>query len=387
MRNLIGFVLLVLFAACSAQEPILPTPASATQGAVSATEIPVVAATTVPPQSATPVPTLAPRSTSVPPPSVLPPITIVPAATRGPNARAPGPGPVCNRAADVPTVAAGELGSPDNPIVIGLVTYGDAETTAEAGAELADCLGKITGLTFAVVTGASARETVEHLASGQAQLGFLDVLAIMYGQEKYGFETGLVILRTEDDGLQPYARRDFFANKAAGIETMADVAGKTFCFGEPDHLLNTTLPRILMAAHGVDPDTGLAARVQQRFADSIAMAVYRGECDAGSGYREILTFPGEALQTYPDLGDKVETFYVSDPIPNDGVQFARGVNEPIKAATTAALLKMAADNPGKHRPLVTLYKIEGFERVGNEFYAEFGELVKRAGVDLATLVR
>ncbi|HET7375345.1 MAG TPA: hypothetical protein VFK30_01480, partial [Anaerolineae bacterium] len=78
------------------------------------------------------------------------------AAAPAPTAAAPAPTaipPVCNKLDGMPTAAAGTLGAPDKPIVITFVPSGDVGTITKAGTAIADCLSKITGLTFNIQTG------------------------------------------------------------------------------------------------------------------------------------------------------------------------------------------------------------------------------------------
>ncbi len=50
---------------------------------------------------------------------------------------------VCNKLADVPTVAAGEWGSPEKPLVITFVPSGDTGKITKAGTAIAESLGHI----------------------------------------------------------------------------------------------------------------------------------------------------------------------------------------------------------------------------------------------------
>lgn len=393
MRLLIYLCLLLILTACSVPPQELPAPTQvspATGATTPQTAIPGVALTSAPTMAQTHAATTAPTMTPTSPPSAAPTFAVTASATSAAT-RAPmsmRSAPVCTKMPAATTPAAGQLGSLQKPIVIALEVYGDAERTAVAGAELADCLSKITGLSYKVQVGATAATSLQALGAGHAQIAFLDTLSIIHGQAKYGFDTGLVILRTYQDQLAPFSQRQFIANTASGVRTLSDLHGKTFCFGEPNSPYGTGIPRIVLAANGINPDKDLRAIKYAGFAENIASAVYKGDCDAGTTYVDVLTFPGAALdKTFPDLHEKVQVFYVTDKIPNDGVQYVKNLDPKIKQATTEALLAMAADNPGKQPPLVHLYKIEGFMKADNQFYKEFANLVKKAGINPVSLVR
>jgi phosphonate transport system substrate-binding protein len=206
-------------------------------------------------------------------------------------------------------VPSGQLGSPANPIVIVFEPYIDQSRTVNAARMVGDCLSKATGLAYRTEVAASPYAAVEALGARRAHVGFLDIPAIVQGRAKYAFDTGLISLRTEKDHLMPTYQRQFIARKASGIHTIADLRGKTFCFGEPQSSFGAIVPRIVLAANGIDPAKDLRATRFAGYADQIARAVYSGECDAGTTFVDVLTDPATALtRILPDILDKVGVF-------------------------------------------------------------------------------
>jgi len=115
--------------------------------------------------------------------------------------------------------------------------------------------------------------------------------------------------------------------------------------------------------------------------------VYKGDCDAGVTYIDVLTDAAANLkEKYPDIAEKVVAFAVTDKIPSDGVQFVKTLDPQIQAAVTEGLLAMAKD-PGGNATLRGLYTIDGFQKIDATFYDEFAAVLKKAGVDPATLVK
>ncbi|HZQ05027.1 MAG TPA: PhnD/SsuA/transferrin family substrate-binding protein [Anaerolineae bacterium] len=384
MRRWIYLYLPVILSACSVLSqvpptatPVLPIAQAALPNTATRELTPTLGPTIVPTRVTAAMATAA---------SFTP--VLSPASTAISAARSTTSSPVCTKIPIAATPAAGELGSRQKPIVIALEVYEDAERTTVAAAQLADCLSRITGLSYTALVRPSASTVLEALGTGQAQVAFLDPLAILYGQAKYGLDTGLVILRSYQDQLAPFSQREFIARTASGVRSLTDLRGKTFCFGAPNSLSGTSFPWIVLAANGINPKQDLKAIKYVGFAEQIATAIYRGECDAGSTYVDVLTFPGAGLaKTFPDIHDQVQVFYLTDQLPNDGVQYVRTLDSKIKQATSEALLAMAADNPGKQPPLAYLYKIEGFMKANNQFYQEFAALIEKAGIHPADLIQ
>ena len=297
-----------------------------------------------------------------------------------------------------PVVKAGDLGSPDNPITITFVPSGDSGKITKAGTAIADCLNKITGLSFKIEVGTSFGASIEAMGAGKAQVGFLNTFSVLLAEEKYQIVPALAVLRNyasidiDPDfalkgQIEPFYKGEFIANVNSGIKTIADLKGKTFCFVDPNSTSGYIVPRIVLAANGIDPDKDFKATQNAGSHNNVGIAVYKGDCDAGSTYIDILTDAAANLKaTYPDITDKVKPFFVTDRIPNDGVQFIKTLDPAIQSIISDGLIAMAQD-PGGNAVLKSLYTIAGFQKIDATFYDAFAAVLKKAGVDPATLVK
>jgi len=296
------------------------------------------------------------------------------------------------------TVNAGDLGSPDNPIVITFVPSGDTGKITKAGTAIADCLSEMTGLSFEIEVGTTFAASIEAMGAEKAQVSFLNTFSVLLAEQKYGVIPALVAVRkyaTVDidpdkalkDQLEPFYKGQFIANNASGIKSFADLKGKTFCFVDPNSTSGYIVPRIILKANGVDPDVDLAATQNAGSHNNVAIAVYKGDCDAGVTFINVLTDAAANLQaTYPDITDKVSIFAVTDRIPNDGMQFIKTLDPKLQAAISDGMLAMAAD-PGGNAVLKSLYNYNAFQKIDPNFYDDFAAVLKKAGVDPASLVK
>jgi len=356
--------------------------------ALSACATPTPAPTAVPPTQPP-----APTATSAP--------TAVPAtATTAPTAVPTPIPPVCNKLPDAPAApAAGQLGASDTPITIAFVPSGESGVIATASSAIADCLNKMTGLTYTIQTGTSYAAAIEAMGGGKAQVGFLNTFSILAAQAKYGIIPALINLRkysTNDldpdkalaGQLEPFYRGQFIANQASGIKTFADLKGKNFCFVDPLSTSGYIVPRIQLKANGIDPDADIKSTVSGSH-PNVAIAVYKGDCDAGVTYINVLTDAATNLAgTYPDIATKVAVFADTIRIPNDGVQYVKTLDPKLQAITTEALLAMSKD-PGGKAVLSKLYAINAFQQIDPTFtmYSDFAGVLKQAGVDPASLIK
>ena len=381
LLGLVILTLLVTACAPAATPAAAPAPTQAVQ-APAPTTAPVIPPTVAPTTAPTTAPTVAPTT----PPTVAP--------TAAPTI----PAPVCAPLPNPPTVKAGALGSPDSPIVITFVPSGDSGKIATAGNAIADCLGKMTGLNFKIEVGTSFGASIEAMGANKAQVGFLNTFSVLLAEQKYQIIPGLANLRnyTTNDidpdkalggKIEPFYRGEFIASVSSGIKTIADLKGKTFCFVDPNSTSGYIVPHIVLAANGINPDKDFKATQNAGSHNNVAIAVYKGDCDAGSAYIDILTDTSANLKaTYPDIATKVAPFYDTDRIPNDGVQYVKTLDPKLQAAISDGLLAMAND-PGGVAVLKSLYTIAGFQKIDAHFYDAFAAILKKAGVDPATLVK
>jgi len=187
--------------------------------------------------------------------------------------------------------------------------------------------------------------------------------------------------------LEPFYKGQFIANKSANIKTLADLKGKTFCFVDENSTSGYIVPRIILKANGIDPETDFKATQNAGSHNNVAIAVYKGDCDAGVTYIDVLTDAAANLkEKYPDITDKVSIFAVTDRIPNDGVQFVKTLDPKLQAVIADGLLAMAKD-PGGNAVLRGLYSINEFQKIDKTFYSDFAAVLKKAGVDPASLVK
>jgi phosphonate transport system substrate-binding protein len=283
----------------------------------------------------------------------------------------------------------------------------DVGKITKGGQQMADCLGKMTGLNFKIEVGTSEAASVEALGGGKAQMGFLNTFAILLAHQKYNVDVALIAQRKygvrKADGtftafdfdpdkalagqLTSFYKPEFFTRADTGITKLEDVKGHTFCFTTAGSTSGGVIPRAIFQSMGINPDTDM----QSTFAgghDKAAIGVYQGDCDAGVAFMDILTDSATNLQgKFPDIAEKVKVFAVGDRIPNDGLQFIQGFDPAKKQLIVDALMAMMQD-PGGNAVVKSIYNYDAFEPADfAKYYGPFQELLKKAGVDVSKLVK
>jgi phosphonate transport system substrate-binding protein len=271
-----------------------------------------------------------------------------------------------------------ELGSPDNPIIMVFVPSGEMERVTAGGEAVAEALAEETGYTIDSTVSTSYAAAIEAMGAGEAHVGMLATFAYLLAHEKYGVEVGLVSTRYGT----PYYTGQIVAGADTGIETLADVAGRSVCWVDATSTSGYIIPRIMLRAAGVDPDTDLGQEVEAGSHDLVITAVYNGDCEVGASYVDARDTLAE---NYPDVYDKVLVIAESPEIPNDGVQFAEDVPDEVRQNLVAGFLAMTETEEGLEA-LDIAYNWGGLVEKPDSFYDGFRATLDAAGIVLEEYV-
>jgi phosphonate transport system substrate-binding protein len=272
---------------------------------------------------------------------------------------------------------AGGLGTEANPIVMSFVPSGDTQDIIASGDTLAQLLSERTGLTVTSNVGTDFSSVREAMCADQAQIGWLNTFNYVLANEQCGVDAALATSRF---GTTTYAGQ-IIVRADSGIETLADLNGKVMCWVDPASTSGYIIPRIMLAAEGIDPDTAFSQTIEAGSHNNVVTQVYNGDCDAGATFADARTGIEEE---FPDVLEQVVVLATTSDIPNDSVSFISDFPEETRAEIVAALLDIA-NSPEGQEALNTLYNIEGLVESSDSFYDTFRADLSRAGINIEDL--
>ena len=331
-------------------------------------------------------------------------------------APAPTPAPVQPTAMQAPTEAptqapteaptateppAPTLGTADNPLIMALAPSATSQELQTGGEAIAAKLSEITGYTIKVTVPTNYAAMVEAMGAGNAHIGWLPPLAYMLAKEKGYADVGLVVLRSDSDhyGFQYVANAarknqdgtpmfTSYVDPATGKST-ADAAtalkqfdGKKPCYTDPLSASGYVLPSGLLAKEGVKTRAGAWVQGHPTVIKSVYLSPNGEICDFGATFIDART---GVVKDFPDVNDKVQVLYVSDPIiPNDNVSFASNVPDDVREKISKALLDLAGTEEGRTLLKNGGYDIGGLKAVDDTFYDDFRVYLEAAGYDVTS---
>ncbi|HEX6387203.1 MAG TPA: PhnD/SsuA/transferrin family substrate-binding protein [Anaerolineae bacterium] len=299
------------------------------------------------------------------------------------------------------------LGSEDRPIKVLFVPSVEVDAIVSGGEVMATALEEATGLHYEVSVPTSYAATIEEMcASPEDTMGFIPAQGYVLANQRCGVTVGGAAVRF---GLSWYAAQ-FVVRADSDIETVEDLAGRTW--GIPDFASTSgyLYPAGLLAEQGIEP----GEIVETGGHPQAMLAVYNGEVDfataffsppllpegnwlygmdpeiwreagvaperseegqtlvAGGpdegGYR-ILDARSTVIETAPDIFEQTEITALTDQIPNDTVSFGPEFPLGLSQQIVDALVEFtASDQCLESICAEEFYAWTGLEPVTDSFY-------------------
>jgi phosphonate transport system substrate-binding protein len=274
------------------------------------------------------------------------------------------------------------LGSEDRPIQVLFVPSVEVDAIVSGGELLAQELNAATGLFFEVSVPTSYAATIEAIcASPDDTMAFLPALGYVLANERCGVQVGNAAVRFG----WPVYWSQFVVRADSGIETLEDLAGKTWAVPSVTSTSGFLVPNAQLIAAGVEP-----GEIVETGGHTAAMlAVANGDVDFATGFfspplipdrtwnpsvdspeiwrdagvapelvdgrvfvaggpdeggYRILDARAAAMETYPTIFEETVILAISDEIPNDTVSFGPGFPFGISRQIIAALAEYAASD-------------------------------------------
>ena len=169
------------------------------------------------------------------------------------------------------------------------------------------------------------------------------------------------------------------ARSDSGINTLADLKGKTIILGDELSASSNLYPRYALQQAGVKPDTDVKVnKITNQSA--IAIGVVEKAGDAGAFYSDARTNK-EVTDKYPDIQTTTKVIYKSPLIPADPQIVRKDLNAGQVQKIYTAMIKLSNDTDGK-KYLKDLFTIDGLGSVKDSDYDGLRDVIKAVKPEL-----
>ena len=280
-------------------------------------------------------------------------------------------------------VACGSTSSPGSAeapvkqeVVMGFVPSQTTSIVQTNATLIADYLSKKTGyhVTSQVLTSYAA--VTEGMTSNQVDIGWVGPLDYVISHKKNGAEA---VTKSVRKGLPSY-KAFIIVNTSSGINSIADLKGKKFAFGDPTSASSNLYPQYMMKKAGFDLKT-LGQTVNISNQTQIAVNVCQGVVDAGAIYDDARTNKG-AETSCPGIMTKTKVIATTDPpVPGDPQMIRHNLNSGQKAKLKAAMVALGSD-PAIKDALKALYTIDSLVPASDKDYDNLRDVIKTVNPSL-----
>jgi phosphonate transport system substrate-binding protein len=260
-------------------------------------------------------------------------------------------------------------------LVMGFVPSQTSSVVQTNADLLGQYLSQKTGYNIKPTVLTSYAAVTEGMTSGNVDIGWVGPLDYVIAHQKNGAEAVTKSVRMGKPSYLAF----IIVNVKSNINSVADLKGKKFAFGDPLSTSSNLYPRYLMLKNGINPDTDVKG-VNISNQTQIGVNVCQGTVDAGAIYDDARTNKG-AETSCPGIMTKTKVLATSDPIPGDPQMIRHTLNSAQKKKLKDAMIAMGSD-PTIQPALKALYTIDSLVPAQDSDYDVVRDILKQAKPDL-----
>lgn len=277
-------------------------------------------------------------------------------------------------------VACGDSGKSPKVLRVGFVPAEDAQQVMQNAQPIVDILQKQLGMEIQPFVASDYTGVVEALRVNKLDIAFLTPASYVLAKNEANVK---VVLKSERKGIASYYAA-IITRADSGIQTLDDLRGKTFAFGDALSTTGNIFPRKMFKERGIDPVRDFKQILYSGGHDATVLAVLNGKVDAGATYANSPDGEDTAWMRYlknPEDVKKIRAIAFSEPIPADNLVINGNLDEAIAKKVEESFLQLSRDPKGKQM-MRDLYQIDGFVRATDQDYDSVRQAFDIAGIPL-----
>ena len=271
--------------------------------------------------------------------------------------------------------------SPSSKVLrVGFSPAEDAQQVIRNAQPLVEILQKKLGMEVQPFVATDYTGVVEALRVGKLDIAFLTPASYVLAKNEANVR---VALKSERKG-SPFYYAAIITRADSGINSLEDLRGKVFAFGDPVSTSANVFPRKLFHDNGIDPVRDFKNILYAGGHDAIVLAVLNRKVDAGATYANSTDGSDTAWARYlknPEDVKKIRAIAYSEPIPADNLVFSANLDERLGKQIEEIFIELSRDPEGK-KMLRDLYQIDGFVPATDKDYDSVRQAFSIAGIQL-----
>lgn len=236
-------------------------------------------------------------------------------------------------------------------------------------------LEKKTGMTVEPYMVSDYAGVVEAMRSGKVDLALYGPFSYVLANKEAGAEAAMVGVL---ENGQTYYNSLIITHQDSGINTLADLKGRTFSFVDPASTSGNLVPRFTMTKDGINPDKDLKSSIFSGGHDASGLAVMNKKVDAGAIASD--TFQ-QMVDTKLIDKDQIKIISISDNIPLSPWAFSKELPQDVRRKVMDAFKAMETEDPESMKAL----KVKKFMPIKDSDYDVIRNIAKSLNLDITKL--
>lgn len=255
------------------------------------------------------------------------------------------------------------------PLRVSMIPSTDPAKIVRESAPLVAHLEKETGRKIELTVPTNYAAVVEAIANDQVDVAYFGGFTYVQAAKRAGVEP--LVQRERDRNFHSV----FITQPDSGINSLADLKGRTFAFGDVNSTSGHLMPKYFMRSSSVDPEV-LSKAIYSGGHDATALAVANRKVDAGALDETVF----EKMTREGKLdASKVRVFYTTPPY-FDYVWAARkGLDPQTTAKFSEAFLKLSASDP-QQKAILDALGADKYLRARDSDYDKLRQSAQEAGL-------
>lgn len=262
---------------------------------------------------------------------------------------------------------------------LGMVPFETGEELLRDMQPMIDVISEGMGMEVHPTVAADYTGVVEAFKNNQLDVAFLSPAAYVLAAQEANVR---VILKSHRDGVAAFYGA-IIVRADSPIQTLADLKGKRFAFGDPLSTSGHIFARKLMLEADFNPEADLEKFIYAGSHDATILSVLNQKVDAGASYADDREGKSSAWQRFldPSDHDKIRVLAYTEPIPSDNISVRADFPEELTQRLFKTI-KDFTDSEEGSALVKKLYKLDGYIAADDADYASVREGFQAAGIDL-----
>ena len=270
----------------------------------------------------------------------------------------------CGRAGSAP-------GAPASPVLrVSMIPTTDPGRIVRESQPLVSYLERETGARIELTVPTNYAAVVEAIANDQVDIAYLGGFTYVQASRRAGVTP--LVQRDRDRDFHSV----FVTRPDSGINSLADLRGHTFAFGDVNSTSGHLMPEYFMRQAGVDPDV-IARAVYTGGHDATALAVANVRVDAGAMDEAVFEKMMKSGKLDPA---RIRVFYTTPPFIDYVWAARKGLDPQLAAKFSAAFLKLSPGDESA-KPVLDRLNATRYARANDSDY----DRLRRAALDAGLL--